>query len=177
MAEEPSTKSPEPGVISELRTLVGQAQAGDVSALPRIRNILDEHPTIWHHLGDLSTVARKAWIAVLAAANPAMAESVKRQLGEMESELAGAHPTRLERMLVDQVLMCWMELTYLQTISADPPGGSLEQAKFRLRQLESAERRHANAIKTLAILRSRVPAGLAPAQSIRLHEEKARKLA
>lgn len=58
----------------------------------------------------------------------------------------------------------------MESISADPGRGTLEQANFRLKRLESAQRRFDNAVKSLTTLRTLLPAGLAPAQSIQIHE-------
>jgi hypothetical protein len=92
----------------------------------------------------------------------------------MRTELAGDHPTRLEKLLVDQVIASWLELKYVEILSSDPPKGTLEQARFRLRCLESAQRRHLSAVKMLTSVRALLPSGLAPAQSAKLHELKAK---
>ena len=33
--------------------LVGKAQGGDATVLPRLRQVLGEHPEVWQHLGDV----------------------------------------------------------------------------------------------------------------------------
>jgi hypothetical protein len=165
---------PGESIVAELRALVSQAQAGDATVLPRIREILDGHPEIWEQVGNLSGLVEHSWTAVLAAGNPLSIESIQRTTAEMRAELAGEHPTCLERLLVDQVIACWMQLKYMETISADAPPGSLEQGKFRLKRLESAQNRYLNAIKTLTTVRALLPSGLAPAQSIKLHELKSK---
>src|SRR5438094_26067 len=104
----------EPPVGAELDALVRRAQAGDAGALPRIREVLDRHPEVWQHLGDLSNLVERAWTAVLAAGHPLAAEAMKRAAGEMRAELAGERPGRLERMMVEQVVACWMEAKYLE---------------------------------------------------------------
>jgi hypothetical protein len=160
----------EPAVVVELRTLVQQAQGGDPAVLPRIRQILDDHPEVWQHLGDLSTLAERAWISVLAGDNPLAVEAMKRTVAEMKADLAGEQPSRLERMLVDQVIACWMETKVLECSSADPVRGSLDQANFRLKRLESAPKRYLNAVKMLTDLRTLLPAGLSPSGAIKLYE-------
>jgi hypothetical protein len=54
--------------------------------------------------------------------------------------------------------------------AASPGAGSLQQAAFRRRRAESALRRHVSTVKTLATLRSLLPAGLAPAHPLRLFD-------
>ncbi len=89
----------------------------------------------------------------------------------MQVELAGEHATRMERLLVDLVIACWLEAKYLESVSADPGRGSLEVAGFRLKHLESAQKRYLGALKTLTSLRALAPAGLTPGQALRLHKE------
>jgi hypothetical protein len=170
MDAEHSSTTHEPPVAAELRVLVQQAQDGDARALPRIREILDTYPVIAAHLGDLAALVERAWIAVLAADNPLTIEAMKRTIQGMRQDLAGEHPTPLEKLLVGQVIVCWLEVQCLQGAAAEPGRGSLEQASFRLKRLESAQRRFDGSVKTLTTLRSLLPAGLAPANGIRLYD-------
>jgi hypothetical protein len=177
MAAIQSSKADPPHIVVTLNALVKQAQAGDAGAVPRLREILDEHPEIWHHVGDLSVMAERAWIAVLAAEHPLAVESMKRTIEETKAELAGEHPTRLERMLVDQVIACYMEVKYMESVSAVPVRDSLEQAAFRLKRLESAQKRYLSAVRMLTEVRTIMPNGLAPAGAIKLHGDKERQSA
>src|SRR5262245_20500233 len=171
MADEPSPPTPtEPAVVGELRALAQRAQAGDAAALPRLREVLDGHPEVWRHVGDLAAVAERAWVDVLAGTNPLAAESLGRSAAEMKAELLGERPGRLERLLADQVAATWLEVNYFQATAANPGPGSLEQAALALRRLESAHRRHLGAIKALADVRRLAPAGRAPARDVQLHE-------
>ncbi len=169
----------EPSVKALLADLVKRAQAGDPTVLPLMREILDAHPEVWQHVGDLSTVAERAWIALLSADNPLAVESMKRTVAEMKLDLGGEHPTRMERMLVDQVIMCWMEVKYLETASAGAEGSSLAQASFRLKHVESAQKRYLTAIKMMTETRALMPVGAASPGSIKLYdpEQKLRKKA
>jgi hypothetical protein len=172
MVEESLPNPTLPLPARELEALVQRAQAGDAGALPRIRQILDAHPEVWEHVGDLAALAERAWITVLAADNPLGVEAMKRTIAAIKADLAGEHPTPLERQLVGQIVSTWMELKYVETTSADPGPGSLEQAAFRLKRLESAQKRFDQAVKTLTTLRTLLPAGLAPAGAIKVFEEK-----
>jgi hypothetical protein len=169
VAPEPAAGCAEPPAAVELHALVRRAQAGDPGALPRIREVLEDHPEVWQHVGDLAALVEQAWIAVLAADHPLAAEAMRRTVMEMKADLAGEHPTRLERMLVDQVVACFLEVKYLEGVSAEPGRGSLGQAAFRLRRLESSQKRYLSAIKMLTTVRTLMPAGLAPALAITLH--------
>ena len=95
---------------------------------------------------------------------------MKRTIAEMKADLAGEQPTRIGQMLTDQVVACWLETKFLETTAADPGKGSLEQAAFRLKRLESAQRRYLHAVTALSNVRRLVPAGTAPTPPIRLYE-------
>jgi hypothetical protein len=177
MDEKPLGTLTEPPVAAELRALVLRAQTGDATTLPRIRTILDEHPAIWRHVGDLSALAERAWIAVLSGEHPLAVESMKRTVTDMKADLAGKHPTRMEQMLVDQVVGCWMEVKYLETAYAEPAQGSLQQAGFRLKRRESAQKRYLAAVKTLTTVRALTPAGLTPSPAATVYEEPKRQMA
>jgi hypothetical protein len=125
---------------------------------------LDGRPEIWRHLGNIAALAERAWLVVLAAENPLAVESMKRTLAEMKADLAGEQPTRLERMLVDQLVLNWLEVRYVESISADPGPGTLDQASFRLKRVESAERRYLTAVKTLSQIRALTSGQPAPAK-------------
>src|SRR5262247_3275403 len=47
-----------------------KAKAGDVTALPRMRAILAEHPEIWQTAGDLEQVVVRSWAELLGGDDP-----------------------------------------------------------------------------------------------------------
>ena len=93
-------------------------------------------------------MAELAWIPVLAAAHPVAVESLKRTVAEMKIDLASDNPTHIEQPLVNQVVACWTEVSYLESMTADQERSSLDQSDFRLKRLESAQSRYLNALKT-----------------------------
>jgi hypothetical protein len=149
MADESSNQPPEPAVVCQLRDLVRLAQGGDASALPRIREILDAHPEIWGHAGDIAAMAERTWIAVLATRDPVVVESMRRTVAEIRADLGGDRPTRLVRLLVDQVIATYLECKHVEAMTASDAGASLDQAAFRLKRLESAQKRYQGTIKAL----------------------------
>jgi len=175
MAKEQPRSPEEPPVVAELRALVRQAQEGGASVLPRIREILDEHPEIWRHVGNLGLLVERAWLSVLTNDDSVGMEALRRSIEELRADLAGAHPTRLEKMLVDQVIANWLEVKHAESVSADPGPASLDQAAFCLKRLESAQRRYGDSIKSLATIRQLLPKGLAPSQGISLYEPRAKR--
>jgi hypothetical protein len=149
--------------------LVARANAGDHEAISRLRRVLDANPNIWKRAGDLAAVAEASWIELIAGTDRLVDESVRRQLAAMQDELAGPHPTKLERLLVQQITTSWLAATQAEMQAASTTSVSLEQANFRLRKAESAQKRHLTAMKMLAVLRTHCGKGLAPLNPLKLH--------
>lgn len=170
LAGEQSTTVSEPIVARELRELVARAKGGDATVLPTIRRILDDHPEIAAYVGDVARLAESVWIEMLVAEDPLGAEAIKRNAAQMRAELEGPHPTRLERLLIAQVISTLLEVAYAQMAAAQR-GGSVMQANLRVRRSEVAQRKHLAALKALAQIRTLLPQGLVPVGStMRLHD-------
>ena len=114
----------EPAVAAELRRLVQQAKAGDVTVLPRLRQFLDQHPAIWETVGDLERVVVRAWAELLGGDDPLSTEAVRRKAESLRAELEGDNPTPLERLLAGQVVSGWLEMSHAQLKAADPASAS-----------------------------------------------------
>src|SRR5262245_1675331 len=92
--------------------------------------------------------ARTATSTAIACDSALVAGSIARRLSELRAELGGPHPTRTERLLVDQVAACWLALRHAELSAADE-GGAIAQASFRIRRVEGAQRRYLAAVKML----------------------------
>src|SRR5437879_5194956 len=99
-----SPPAAQPPVAAELRDQVKRAKAGDVSVLPRLREILDKYPAVWQHAGDLEKVVVRAWVDLLADGDVLSAEAVKRKAEQLRADLEGDSPTPPEKLLVGQVV-------------------------------------------------------------------------
>ena len=76
-----------------------------------------------------------------------------RQVAALEQEIAGASPSVLERLLAERIVVCWLELNYLEialTRKGEPP---LRQAEYYDRRTDRAHRRYLSAIRSLATIR------------------------
>lgn len=148
---------PKPTLADELVNLARQAEQGDQSSVTRLRQILDKGPEIWRAAGDVGAIAERAWIEQLASGNVLASESISRRLHELKSELTGTSATPLERLLIDTVGVTWLAAKHAELNAASSQGGSLQQAGFRLKRAESAQRRFLGAIKALGKIRALLP--------------------
>ena len=139
--------------------LARRAGGGDKDSRARLREILDHNPELWKAAGDAGAFAVREWVELVAGGNALAAESIPRKLAELKASLAGPSAAPLERLLIDYVGVTWLAAQHGE-MGAAQAGGSLEQARLRLRRAESAQRRFAGAVKTLAMVRALLPKGV-----------------
>jgi hypothetical protein len=168
-SDKPTTVPPEPAALAELRALARQARGGDVSVLPRIKEILARHPEVWRHIGDVEKIVIRQWAESLSGGEPLAMETLRLKSEEIRAELAGEEATPLEKLLVGQVVVGWLEVGHAQLQVADMKGVTLAEASFDLKQVASAQRRYLAAMKTLATVR-RLLRALVPTNPMRLRE-------
>src|SRR5262249_14010699 len=149
------------------RELVRRANLGEPEALRRLRLFLDKNPWLWERAGDLAAVAERSWIELICGTNPLVAESDRRRVAQLKKDLAGDDPTAIETVLIDHLACCHLAVQHAEIQAATPQGGSLEQAGFRLKRAESAQKRMLNATRALVSLRALVPRGLHPASHLK----------
>ena len=139
--------------------LVKRANAGDDNALAMMRKTLDSNPEIWERVGNLAAHAQLSMVRLIAGGNKLVTESLLRKAEQMKAELAGTSPSKLEKLAVERIVACWLEMEYLATTYPVAKGGTLGQARFALKQKESSERRFNAAMKSLTTLRALLPNG------------------
>lgn len=139
--------------------LVKRANAGDDDALALMRQTLDSNPEIWQSVGDLAKHAQQAMLKLIAGDNKLVSESLLRKADEMKTDLSGSSPSKLEKLAVERIVACWLEMEYLATVYPIAQGETLGHATFVLKQKESSERRFNAAVKSLTTLRALLPSG------------------
>jgi hypothetical protein len=139
-----------------LGALLERANAGDPGALAGVHEFLDRNPQLWRAVGDLAGHAEAAWTEVIAGGNPLIAGSVKREADRLRGELLGAGASPVEKLLVDQVVVAFLALQWEQMRAAEAPGSTAGQVSARQKRLDGAQRRFAEAVKALAVVRQLV---------------------
>ena len=143
----------------EFAELVKRANAGDDDALALMSETLDSNPEIWQSVGDLAKHAQQSMLKLIAGDNKLVSESLLRKAAQMKTELSGPSPSKLEKLAVERIVACWLEMEYLATIYPVAKGETLGHARFVLKQKESSERRFNAAVKSLTTLRALLPSG------------------
>jgi hypothetical protein len=104
--------------------------------------------------GDLAWQAEQSLIRAAVGEDLAAREALTRKLGLLRAELAGPSPTPLERLLVERVAACWLQLHYADIFLAQQMGNlTLAQGEYHQRSRDRAHGRYLTSIKTLAAVR------------------------
>jgi hypothetical protein len=150
-------------VEAELKLLADQAESGDLEARAELRQRIEACSP--QEIAELAQIALRAeWMLVktISGGDPLLQEALQARLRHMRQEVAGDNPSPLEAMLADRVVAGWLLVEVLEAlVSAQysrnlPDGAQRATPSYLLQQskiLESATRRHMQAINTLARVR------------------------
>lgn len=146
--------------ISELRRLVALGATGDTDVLPEIRRLLDQHPEIVNHFGDVAKVATELWLSLYDGHGSLVTEATRRKMLLWRVSVAGPVPTPLESLLIDQIVVHWLqtyatEALYAQAIAANASAAILREKR---QQIDASRRWLADSLRQLAQLRELLPA-------------------
>jgi hypothetical protein len=139
----------------EVKTLLRKAEKGDSTVLPTLRTWMDRTPGHWEAMGDLAKVAREALIEHASGdKNLLVRESLTRKCAALTQELTGLTPSPIERLLVERIVMCWLQLYYAECLYVQSMQDlTIRQAEFHQQRLSKAQARYLSAIRTLAQVR------------------------
>jgi len=149
-------------VLDRLRKLVQRAEQGDESVLGELRVALDANPWCWQHYGDLGRQSEAAWLQLIAGKNLLLLESTRRKAEQLRAELAGPGDSVLERLLIERIVSCWLQVNYADSSYAQLKGATPAQHVVALRRQNSAQQRYLQAVKALATVRKLLRPGLSP---------------
>jgi hypothetical protein len=147
---------------TNLAQLLKRAQAGDVSVLGALRQVLSDNPDLWQGYGDLAAQAEAALIRLAAGRDLLLTEALLRKLAALKQELGGESPSPLERLLIERVTACWLQVAYYDTLVVQARESSPARLKMLQGLQDAAHRRHLSAIKTLATVRKLLRPPLSP---------------
>jgi hypothetical protein len=138
----------------QIEALAARAQRGDAKALARLRPIFDASPAVWEACGDLAAQAESAWVEMIAGDQLLLDEAVRRKVANLREELGGPAPTPLERLLVERIAACWLQVQYFDVRYAQSAGElGIQWGEHYQRRQDRAQRRYLAAIRTLAQVR------------------------
>ena len=119
-----------------------------------LRNLLQENPVLWSHAGNLAKNAASNLINSVDA-TPALQESLKTGYRQLQVELGSENTSRVECLLIEQVVLAWMRL-YIVEFKFNSTMNLLDSPKsceYWEKRLNAAQRRFLRACTTLARIR------------------------
>jgi hypothetical protein len=137
----------------EHAALIQRAQAYDVEALGEL---LDEPRSIDAFKidpGDLGARVEQDLIVLCTSSMDAQADIIRYEQ-QMRTDLDGPAPSPIERLLVDDIVACWLHLHFIRgQWTRAFKEGSTTTVNALERLLNGAQRRYLDAAKTLAQVR------------------------
>ncbi|HEV2121993.1 MAG TPA: hypothetical protein VGW38_04355 [Chloroflexota bacterium] len=117
--------------------------------------LIGETPQLWSELRNLGRHAELTLLRSAAGENPVIREATMHTLDLLRRDVAGAHPSVLERLLADRVAISWLSLSVAEGTYHQALERGLSQANdtFHQQRIERAQRRFLAAIKALAQVR------------------------
>jgi hypothetical protein len=147
------TETTLPTTERDLRNLLERAQSGDESTVPVLRELLKVASGTNLFGGDLARQAERSLIEAAAGKNVAVREALNRKLELLRAELAGPNPTPVEKLLVERVVACWLQVQDADIRYAQAKNLAMTWGDYYQRRMDRAHKRYLAAIKTLAVVR------------------------
>lgn len=138
----------------QIKALSVQAEQGDKAARQRLGEAIAETAPIWRQAGDLAHLAEEEWLRLIAGPNAPFAESLRQQMAAMRKELRGSAPAPVEKLLVDRIVVCWLQAQFADLSYAQNTDVSLTQARFLLKRQETSHNRYLESLRALALIRN-----------------------
>jgi hypothetical protein len=140
-----------------LPALLERSGRGDLKARDEQEAIFVARPEIRRAVaeaGDLAQRAEERWMKVLAGDDVVEKELYRIKIEALRNELAGPNPSPLERLLVDRIIVCWIQVHHADLIAAqNAASGNLRWGTYVQRRQDRAQRRYLSAMKALANVR------------------------
>lgn len=118
------------------------------------RKLTTEKPEMWIVLGDMMMQAREHYITSLktAALNK---ETMRLHIEDMRKNLASENDGKLEKLLIDQVIFCWVRLSIIeqQYTTVMKESHTLTMGIYWEKRLSAAHKRYQKACESLARVR------------------------
>jgi hypothetical protein len=140
-----------PAERRRLEALGQRALEGEPAALAEVREVFGRHPALRSQVGDLARVTLSSWMLKAVGRDESLfLDGLAGKLERMRAQLEGGAASPLERLLIDRVLITWLQVRHAEVSYAQAAGLSREEAEHRQRRVERANRGHLRACKTLA---------------------------
>jgi hypothetical protein len=139
--------------VDRLLAIVDGAENGDRTALSELRKTLADFPELISAFGGDLVMQVEAMLVGKFSQLPTVREAISANLNALRAELAGENPSPIERLLVERIATCWLQVAYADSKIAGIERFSIQEGDYLQRQQDRAHRRYLSALKMLAVVR------------------------
>ena len=144
-------------MTKDVVSIIKAADTDQPSAETRkmLADLFNSDPTVWRAAGDMVEQAARMLISKIASTH-AIKASMTRGWEQLPRDLARPSDGELERLLVQQVVVAWLHLGYVEyqySAVTTETGLTIKRAEYWERRLSAAQRRYLRATETLARVR------------------------
>lgn len=147
-----------------LLDLCGDEETAKKSDIRELRKYLEETPVLWKAAGDLEENARSKLLS--GPMSPAMRMTTQTGLQEMGKELGIETASPLEKLLISQIITCWLDhsLTEYKYAAISNMSLSIKEKAYYDQRINSSQRRYLRAVESLARVKRLLRPVLPPVQ-------------
>ena len=146
--------------FEQLHRLTTDAKNGDEQSRTKLSDFL-ERTHMWSQAGNVAQHAVNQWILTIVPNNcPELIRSIKAKLAELWTALGGPNGTTLERLLIQRILVCWLQTHHADVAFAAAHrmhGISEKFMRMANERVETCQRSYLRAIRELAVIRRLQP--------------------
>lgn len=135
--------------LQDLQAVVDRARAGDATVLPELQAALDEHAEVWKTVGDLNALVTNLWLQAIAGRDLLARDCIARELNHMRRSLRKTCQSALEKQLVENVVLCHLQLRHAELLLAAVAEGPQAQQEYYARRVAACYRRYTTAVGQL----------------------------
>lgn len=134
---------------------VAKRAAKGKATTEEIRRVLDKMPDIERQIGSVAQQAEWAWVKTYSGDNELVAEAARRRMEAAKKTLMGDDPTPLERSLARRIVLCQLQLDYVESLFAAKTREGMSTGALAMYQhwLDRAHGRYLSAVRMLALVR------------------------
>ncbi len=141
-----------PTTTAEWRELVDQANAGDATALARVRELLKRQPAVVNAAADLEQITRGQALDLVSSTDLVLREALLLKVQSLETELSGPKPAPALQAAAKRAALAWLVLQVSDLHCAEQLKSGTVPKRW-LDVQEASERRYAAALKLVETIR------------------------
>ena len=176
MPETNTTAMKQP-LSEEVKDLLKRANKGDESLVPQVKALLDQLPELVAECGDLVKEAQQILLEWATGSALTSREAISRHVEQYRERLAATASSELEKILVDRVVISYLEVytadvRFCQRAGPGQEASAAAQAAQKI--IDRAHQRYLSAIRCLATVQrllrpSHAPLAIATRLQVQLH--------